>query len=960
MLVCAALIAQVALASSAPGQDPMRPWKPWRTIEIASYRFHFLPEFERWAVDAAQRVESIDSAIVALVGSAPPRPVDVVIHDPFAIPNGYVLPIMDRPVTVWWATPPDPRSAIGEYRSWSEMLAAHELTHVVHLTRPSRNPLQRLLTAVLPARVGPVALKSPRWVIEGYATALEGWITGSGRPNGAWRPAMLRQWAIEGRLPSYTEMSSSAAFYGGEYAYFSGSAFFEWLVRREGDSSLVHLWRRMSARTKRNFDQSFTGVFGEPPAILYGRQTAEITSDAMRAKATLEQAGLREGDLVQRLAWDTGDPAISGDGRLVALTIRERQRPPRLVVWRTGPDSAPRLARRPPRRETSRDTQDVADRAFYPPAKRVTATLLARNGLPFLYPRWFADNRRLLVTRWTPRRDGTRGPSLYIWNTLGSGLRLVPETENVLQADPSPDSREAVAMRCRDGTCDIVRVYFATGGVSVLLQGNAQRSYYRPRFSPDGRRFVASVSDSGRWRVVVADRDGRNAHTVDPDDGANRYDAQWLSGDAGADTLVLVSERGGVPNLEALSISTGATQSVTRVTGAAVAPEVNREDRSLWFLSLHSRGLDVRRLAADTPRADSVVAIAADRFGFAGVQRQAGVPLRTRRVPTPVSYGMGPTHGRWLPGVTATADGASAYLALFRGDLVGRFGAMLSAGYGEPGTWRGAGLRAVWRFPRPSIELGVHAFEHNPTEGRDAVPLADSMDARGLQAVLALAHERRGDGWRVGARAGLIGGPVESRLELPRQRFVAFYDIDAQARQLEGTRGAFERLRIRSTRGTMRVPFWRLLVSGQMGTAGRDIFPLEVGGTLGQIHGSRHPFEEFSLGGTLEPTMDSAAMTQRYPMPALPLGTEVGRTLLAWRIAFPFPITVYGEGVQISSYPIKTDAWHRVIGLERRFASPAIPVAFAPAFQIRGGIGYSLDRPFKDRWRAYVTSRLEP
>ena len=41
-------------------------------------------------------------------------------------------------------------------------------------------------------------------------------------------------------------------------------------------------------------------------------------------------------------------------------------------------------------------------------------------------------------------------------------------------------------------------------------------------------------------------------------------------------------------------------------------------------------------------------------------------------------------------------------------------------------------------------------------------------------------------------------------------------------------------------------------------------------------------------------------------------------------------------------------------------SSPPIPVAFAPAAETVIGIGYSLDRPFNDRLRAYVSLRIDP
>jgi hypothetical protein len=67
-------------------------------------------------------------------------------------------------------------------------------------------------------------------VSEGYATYVEGRLTGSGRPYGVMRPAMLRQWALEGRLPTYAQLSSWGDFQGMAMAYLVGSAFLEWLA----------------------------------------------------------------------------------------------------------------------------------------------------------------------------------------------------------------------------------------------------------------------------------------------------------------------------------------------------------------------------------------------------------------------------------------------------------------------------------------------------------------------------------------------------------------------------------------------------------------------------------------------------------------------------------------------------------------------------------------------------------
>ncbi len=942
----------------ASAQDPMRPGAPWKSMETPHYRVHFQEPYEPWTLDVAGRVEAVDSAIAKLVGYRTPKKIDVVVHDPFTQSNGYVIPLLDGTTTVWWATPPDPRSDIGNYRSWGEMLAAHELAHVAHLTRPSRNFWQRLFWSSLPASIGPIARRSPRWAYEGYATVLEGQITGSGRPNGVWRPAMLRQWAIEGRLPTYAGMNGGTAFRAGDFAYLSGSAFMEWLLKRQGDSTLRHVWRRMTAVTNRSFDQAFTGVYGEPPAILYGRHVAELTGDAMRAKADLERSGLREGELVQRLSWSTGDPAISRDGRRVALTLSERNKPSRLVVWNTVPDTAQRRRAAPP----VRDSLDVPGRTFNPPARRVERELPAHNGSSYLYPRWFADNRRMLVTRWAVRSDGTAGPDAYIWNTATGDVARVTRGESIVQADPSPDSHEAVAMRCHEGHCDIVRVTFAIASVTPLLEGSPTRSYYRPRFSPDGQKFAAAVSDSGRWSVVIADRDGNNSRRIGPDDGVSRYDAQWT---AGGDSLIVVSERGGVPNLEIMSLD-GGLRSVTRVTGAAVAPEPNHVDRSIWYLSLHSRGFDVRRLASDAPVADSVVTIDATRYAWAGIQQTPPVSLGVQPGRAAEYMGLGPSNSRWLPGAAASADGLGGTMTIFRGDIVGRWNTTIAGSYGEPGTWQGASIRSTVRYFWPAIEVGAHVFEHNPSEGRDAAPYADSVDARGVQAVVALSRTFRREGMRLGVRVGAAGGSVHPKLSLERKRFLGFADIDFQLRQQVGSRGVLERIRFNLAEGTMRKEFRRIMATLQLATTG-DAFPIDVSWTLGRHLGSRHSFDEFSLGGLQSATMDTSIMVQRYSMAMLPTATETGRAIQAWRIAVPSKVTFYVEGASLESTGASVGKikdgfyiWHRGAGIERRINTPPIPVGYMPAMQTRIGIGYSIDKPFDEKFRAYVQVRFEP
>jgi hypothetical protein len=265
-LLGAALLLVPALA---PAQRLTRPERDWRTLETAHFRVHTPREYADWARAVAARLDAVREAERRVVGFVPAGVTDVVVDDPYGSANGSAYPFLRGPAVFLWPVPPSPRSFIGNSRDWGELLAVHEFAHIAHLTRPSRNPLQRTWRRLLPEGVGPVATRTPRWAIEGYATYVEGALTGSGRPHAALRAAVLRGWALEGALPGYGALSGGGGYLGGSFAYLMGSAYLEWLGARGGDSSITAVWRRTSARVNRPFDAAFTGVYGEGPGALY-------------------------------------------------------------------------------------------------------------------------------------------------------------------------------------------------------------------------------------------------------------------------------------------------------------------------------------------------------------------------------------------------------------------------------------------------------------------------------------------------------------------------------------------------------------------------------------------------------------------------------------------------------------------------------------------------------------------
>ena len=578
------------------------PAAEWRTITTPHFRVHYTAEAAGWAERAASRLESVRSAVVKEVGFAPEKVTDVLVVNPVADSNGITLPLLDAPRIVYFTEPPDPESTIGEYSDWIDLLAVHETTHLVHLMRPSRNPPQRLLERLLP--LNPITLDAPRWVLEGYATVVEGRITGSGRPNSALRAAILRKWAISGRLPSYPQLNSGHQFLGMSMAYLAGSAYLEWLERRSGGDALRHLWARMTARQRRSFDAAFSGVFGESPSRLYGQFIAEVTANAM---AAAKSESFADGALWQETTYDSGDPAVSPDGSKLAMVTRNEKGDANLLVLSTGANEEDeKLAKRI---ETilKRDPEDVAPLRNKPLKRKPLFTLEPSDGGDIETPRWSADGAALIYTHRQPDRDGFLHRDLFRWTPGEGRVERLTRLADVHDADPL-DATHAVAVRNRGGASQLVTVDLSTGEVTERTPPSLEIVYARPRAARD-RHIAWSQHDHGGWHVVVDGHDAGPRGTFDPDWGSDG-------------TLYAVRAENGF--LDIVKLAAGDTSVVAHAGGALQSPAA-APDGSLYFMSLEPDGFVVRRLAAPVP-VEPQAAAPAEVPAFATFESQPSLP----------------------------------------------------------------------------------------------------------------------------------------------------------------------------------------------------------------------------------------------------------------------------------------------------------------------------------------------
>lgn len=964
-IVCASALA----APVATAQQTTTPHLHWRTLDTRYFRFIYTDDVAPWTRDVAARIDAAHDAVAALVGSAPSARVMVIVEDPNNVSNGFAIPLLDHPLIFLWPTPPDPTSPLGN-GAWSDQLSIHEYAHIAHLTRESRNPGVRRLTSLLPVKFGPIALHAPRWVTEGYATFVEGRIVrGIGRPHGVWRPALLRQWAIEGQLPSYAALDGSPRFKGGDMAYLAGSAFLEWLAARSGDSSVVHLWRRMTARVPRSFNEAFTGVYGAPPDELYGRFTAELTHDAVDAidagesrsgepqRALLASPGdsLRGaggGELVQRLHWATGAPALARSASLLALVLSDPEHAPRVVILdlnHRAPDSSALLRAA---RARALDPEDVPAITSRPPPLDVIARLDARGGMSFAEPRFFADGERLLVTAFAARGDGVFRRDLFVWSWRTGAVRRVTHGAGIRHADPSPDGLSALADRCAGGRCDIVRVALRTGALTVLAEGDRTHLYSRPRFSRDGRTVAFAVQRSDGWRLATMPAAG-GAMTIVGDASASAYAPAFARGDS---ELVFASEAGGVPNITRVDRATGIATALTSVTGAALDPEVS-DSGWVYFLRLHARGLDLARvrLSSAAPRADSA------RVRYPWVIEQpvtaALDSLPVSPIPNDRSYGLGPRAQRLLLSGSWASEGKSIGLAYAGTDPVGKLTWLLQGQWGDRASWSGASIGAVFRGSRPLVGIEAFALENEPSRQHDfSAPSVLDARYRALSAWTELDNDKQSHDVRVRALASY--GTVDPPRLPSMRRALAQLSLGAGALQTPRDWRISERAALTATTGALGDQGWSraVLTAGlSVHGMGREI---ALDGLYGAVSGTSPQFERFAVGGLASPLMDSSVLAQRVSMPVLPIAVATGTEVATMRVSMPGPI--WRPYYWIGSANDRIGEWSQIVGIEGSWHTDGVWIVRVPGASLLGGVGYSLSGPVRHHAQAYLSVAYRP
>ena len=188
----AALIAGPAFAQQSP------PGLDWRRIRTERFNVIFPARITSDAQRVANTLEHIYGPVSKTL-KGPEKPVDVVLMNQVAEANGFVAMAPRR--TVWFSTPPQGTGLSGE---WYQLLAVHEMRHVVQNDRLRRGFIR--LAWLLSGEFGQSAMSHllvPSWFWEGDAVGIETALSTTGRGRMPRFDLDIRALLLDGRRYSY-------------------------------------------------------------------------------------------------------------------------------------------------------------------------------------------------------------------------------------------------------------------------------------------------------------------------------------------------------------------------------------------------------------------------------------------------------------------------------------------------------------------------------------------------------------------------------------------------------------------------------------------------------------------------------------------------------------------------------------------------------------------------------------
>ncbi len=542
--------------AAAQARDPT---VEWRTIDTPHFTIYYhvpLGVLARRVAVVGERAHAVLSEVMAYEAD---RRTYVVLSDGTDSANGSAIALPINTIRLN-ATAPSAMSPLGDYDDWLNLLVTHEHTHIVHLDQWSG--VASFINLLLGRTYAPNHVQ-PRFILEGVATWQETERTAGGRLRSTMFDMYLRMDALEGRFFDLDQVSNSADRWPhGNVWYLYGSQFIRYVAGRFGREAIAGMAVEYGGEAiPWGINRVLSRVTGRTFVQLYDDFLAERRAHYEAQRDAVVAAGLVEGERLTHHGELARLPRFLPDGRV--------------AYWRAD------------RRDRDRIQVFALDR---PDDQSTWARVSGDPGFD-AHP----SQRQVIYSRLDNHLDVYRFHDLFREDLETGRVDRLTHGARAREPDVSWDGRRVTYTVNEAGTTHLMvaELRDVEGTARRLLTNARFDQVFNPRFSPDGRTIAFSRWQRGGYRDVQLLDVETGEITAVTHDRALDTGPCWSSDGR---TLYFSSDRTGIANIYAFSMTSGRLHQVTNVVAGAYQPAISADGRTLVYVGYTSFGFDLYRL----------------------------------------------------------------------------------------------------------------------------------------------------------------------------------------------------------------------------------------------------------------------------------------------------------------------------------------------------------------------------
>jgi Tol biopolymer transport system component len=536
------------------------------TIETEHFTIHFHQGLDRAAFRTAEILESVQSKLTENFQWTPQERTQVVLLDNTDFANGLatVLPYNAIYINL---SPPFPDLTISESDDWLELVLIHEYVHILTMdpargyssglrrifgkTMPGYDPLSSLLFFL----TAPPNIFLPDWWIEGIATWAETEYTLSGRGRSSFVEMIIRMAVLENKLPRIDQLNGDVPYWpSGSTQYIYGMLMKKYIAETYGKELPGKLSSAHSGRLPYFINSPPKKLTGQNYIELYREVVQDLMTDQFQKIDRLKTRPFTEVVELPVNGERVTNPRISSQGMYLAVNRRDPHDHEEIVVY-------------------DLQTLNVISRVRRMPSDHNMS--------------WSPDGTRLYFTQAVKKDSYNFYQDIYVLNIDTQAVERVTNDLRTKDIDVSSDGSRIVFVKTEAGIQNLAVLTLKDGKADILTKHDGP-VLSSPRWSPDSQSIVYSRRDiSGVTSIELLHIEANTIETLLKSDANNLFPAWSTDGSY----IIYSSDKTGVYNLYAYSLTEEKVYQITHLPGGAFHPEVSNE--KIYFSNYSSKGFDI-------------------------------------------------------------------------------------------------------------------------------------------------------------------------------------------------------------------------------------------------------------------------------------------------------------------------------------------------------------------------------